>query len=316
MVSPSKMRAAMGWFVINHDKAGHRDGDRSLEQQMRGLEKLVREVHGKTVLDIGCAEGLISMALVRAGAASTVGLEIVPGHIVFAQQLSEGMPCEWITANLNEFDCSKLPQSDVVLMLAVLHKLREPAKVCAALAARANDLCVIRLPPTGHVIKDIRSNNVPQNIVQVMDRAGFKLESEDAILLDQATGAEWIGYFRRRKPLKVDPPAPPPAPVQVMTSAGFMTPSEARSETKPVETETKQPENETEVPTGGTISADPGTQATEADTEPADAAGATVDAGAPAAPVVDDVSSAPSDPDDAPKVTPRRRRGLGAVFGG
>ena len=88
MVSPSKMRAAMGWFVINHDKAGHRDGDRSLEQQMRGLEKLVREVHGKTVLDIGCAEGLISMALVRAGDAKAAAplaeklAEQHPDHLV------------------------------------------------------------------------------------------------------------------------------------------------------------------------------------------------------------------------------------------
>jgi hypothetical protein len=36
---------------------------------------------------------------------------------------------------------------DVVLLLAVLHKLRDPSAACARFARQARDLCVVRLPP-------------------------------------------------------------------------------------------------------------------------------------------------------------------------
>ena len=178
---------AKGWFVTEG-----RDGDRTLEQQMIGLEQLFREVHGKTVLDAGAAEGLISIELAKAGAIQCVGLEIVAGHVEVGQALIGELPVTLHVANLNHYDVSQHGSADMVLALAVLHKLKDPSAVCAALARQCNDLFVIRLPPSGAVIVDDRSNRVPHDIGAVMEASGFTMESMTTGPFD-----EWLAYFRK-----------------------------------------------------------------------------------------------------------------------
>ena len=58
MNEKAKKIATIGWFTT-----AKRPGDRTLEQQLVGLDKVLAEVAGKTVLDAGCAEGLISMEI-------------------------------------------------------------------------------------------------------------------------------------------------------------------------------------------------------------------------------------------------------------
>lgn len=186
MVSPHTLKKK-GWFAV----AG-RDGDRSLEQQLTGLELLFDEIAGKTVLDAGCAEGLISIELARSGAASCHGIDSVDSHIEVARSLAHDVPCSFEVINLNRADLQRFRSVDVVLMLAVLHKLENPSRVCAGLAALARDLCVIRLPPAGPVIKDRRSGFVEHDIDAVMRGAGFELTAVDVGHLD-----EWMGYYRR-----------------------------------------------------------------------------------------------------------------------
>jgi 2-polyprenyl-3-methyl-5-hydroxy-6-metoxy-1,4-benzoquinol methylase len=70
-----------GWFTT-----AERPGDRTLDQQLCGLDGLQHECAGKTVLDVGCAEGLISHYLARLGARSVYGIEIVPGHVDMANR--------------------------------------------------------------------------------------------------------------------------------------------------------------------------------------------------------------------------------------
>lgn len=177
-----------GWF-----STPGRHGDRTLEQQLTGLELLFAEIDGKTVLDAGCAEGLISIELASKGASSCHGIDSVARHIEAAWAHAQGVPCSFELADLNRLDLRALQPADIVLMLAVLHKLQDPSRVCAGLAALARDLCVIRLPPSGPVIRDRRSNFVPHDIDVVMTDAGFDLEALDVGHLD-----EWVGYYRRR----------------------------------------------------------------------------------------------------------------------
>lgn len=185
-----------GWFT-----GLGRDGDRDIEEQMQGLEQLLREVPGKTVLDAGCAEGLTSIELAKAGAAACHGLEIVESYIPIAQQLAAdaGLPCTFEQANLNYYETDGR-RFDVVLMAAVLHKLKNPSAACSMLAGVCDDLCVIRLPPTGPLIRDLRSEMVPHDILAVMASEGFVLESED-----EGPRNEWQGYFRRRRAVAIDP---------------------------------------------------------------------------------------------------------------
>lgn len=176
-----------GWF-----HTPNRPGDRTLEQQMTGLGPMFDEVPGKTVLDVGCAEGLISIECARRGAVSTHGVEFVAGHIEIARGLASELPgCTFEVANANGYQPRRA--YDVVLLLAILHKLVDPDASCRRLASAARDLCVIRLgPDRKDVIIDARSNNVPQYIGRVMVEIGFRLEHSEAGPL-----GEWTWYYRR-----------------------------------------------------------------------------------------------------------------------
>lgn len=175
-----------GWFVTPG-----RGGDRTLEQQMRGLEPLFSEVQGKTVLDVGCAEGLLSMECHRAGAAHVHGVEIVPGHVEVANRMNDSGHCSFEVADANDF----VPrgQYDIVLLLAILHKLKNPTAAAARFADAARELVVLRMPPAhAPTIIDERSGNEPHHIGEVLQRRGFAFEN-----VIHGTYGEWIGYYRR-----------------------------------------------------------------------------------------------------------------------
>ena len=181
-----------GWFVTPG-----RPGDRTLTQQMRGLSYMFDEVAGKSVLDVGCAEGLISMEAATRGARAVDGVEIVPGHLEIANQLANerGLTvCSFIQADADLFHPSG--PYDIVLLLALLHKLQEPARAAARFAAACNDLCVIRLSPNGtETITDARTNNKPFDIGAVMRGAGFVVERKELGPFDEV-----VWYYRRVTP--------------------------------------------------------------------------------------------------------------------
>lgn len=176
-----------GWFTTPG-----RQGDRTLWQQLTGLDPVLAEAAGAAVLDVGCAEGLISLELARYGARHVHGVEIVSTHVDVANRLRGDLPCSFEVADVNDWTPSGNYQ--IVLMLAILHKLRDPAAACARFAAACDDLCAIRLPPErAPVIVDPRSDNRPVDIAAVMDDAGF----EHTLTLRGHLN-EWCGYFRRR----------------------------------------------------------------------------------------------------------------------
>lgn len=180
-------KATHGWFVTDG-----RPGDRTLEQQIIGLDPLFSHVAGKTVLDVGCAEGLIAMECVRRGAAYATGVEIVPKHVEVGQRLAEKLPCELVIGDANVWEPDSL--YDVVLLLAILHKLRDPSSACVNLARVAIELCVIRYPASsdGQVIVDERSNRQPHDIGDVMETLGFRIDEVIAGPFDEQT------YYYRR----------------------------------------------------------------------------------------------------------------------
>ena len=165
-----------------------------LEDQLKGLGPLLEEVRGKRVLDLGCAEGLIARHLLEVGGAQSVhGVELMAHSVEVARHQCSGLNAKFEQADLNTAVVSVDAGWDIVLMLAVLHKLKEPARIARVFASGAS-LAVVRLPPErAPLIVDRRSGNVPVDIQTAMARAGMHLEE-----VTQGHYDEWTGYFRRR----------------------------------------------------------------------------------------------------------------------
>lgn len=182
-----------GWFATPG-----RAGDRTLEQQLIGLENAFDYARGGVVLDVGCAEALIAMEFLRRGAREAFGVEKIADHLRVAKEIrnKEGLHLSLLNADADNWDPTDYSPHggfDVVLLLAILHKLKDPTAAAKRYGAVAKSLCVVRLPSTGEVIVDERSGGVPHDIGEAMISVGLSL-------VDVVHGAynEWIGYYARR----------------------------------------------------------------------------------------------------------------------
>ena len=178
-----------GWF----DTKG-RPGDRTINQQLMGLDDLMAYVEDRTVLDVGCAEGLISIEMARRGARAVHGIEREAARVDLGRRLVGDFPVTLEKADANVWKPRRM--YDVVIALALLHKLKDPSAACARLAAACADLMVLRLPPAGElVIVDERSGRKPHDVGRVMELSGFVLEKSG---FDGPYG-EHVSYWKRVK---------------------------------------------------------------------------------------------------------------------
>jgi 2-polyprenyl-3-methyl-5-hydroxy-6-metoxy-1,4-benzoquinol methylase len=173
--------AAEPWFKI-----GEAHGLRFLKEQLKGLDDLPKWVSRAKVLDLGCAEGLIGKHCIDTLGADLVhGLEILPDRIKRAQALTEGYDnARFWVANLNNLPevektiGAELPEKyDVVLALAILHKLKDPAGVMRWAAARCSRTFVVRMPGYHDFFEDHRSKGAriePDKILTGWKRASDK----------------------------------------------------------------------------------------------------------------------------------------------
>lgn len=175
-----------GWFKID----GVQDGDRTIEQQLIGLESALAEADGATVLDLGCAEGLIARKFAKAGA-KVLGVEILRENVDEAVRQCEGYRVKVAHDNVELFLDGE-HEHDIVLALSVLHKLRRPSDAARRIGQIARSMVVIRLPPEmrGFVL-DSRSGNVRHEVTQPLNEVGWKLVAEVKGPLE-----EWTGYYR------------------------------------------------------------------------------------------------------------------------
>ncbi len=127
-----------GWFAI----PGVQTGDRSIEEQLTALLPALAEASGKTVLDLGCAEGLLGRAFAQAGAKHVHGMESVRDHLAVARRVCKGLAMSFELAELNQLPEPK--QYDIVLALGIIHKLHDPGAGLRWAASCARDLFLIR----------------------------------------------------------------------------------------------------------------------------------------------------------------------------
>lgn len=176
----------MQWFATASGQ-----GKSSLEQQSVGLDPLWPLVIGRTVLDVGCAEGLIARRCLDIGAASVHGVELREQAVWHTRALQ--VPCD----NADADDYMPKQAYDIVLMLAILHKLKKPADVFRRMLASCNITAVVRLPNgSWPLLVDSRSGSVPIDLEQVASNEGFRLvQVTHGPVCDK--GPQWTGYFTR-----------------------------------------------------------------------------------------------------------------------
>lgn len=182
-----------GWFEID----GLQEGERALEEQMIGLSSALLSAAGKTVLDLGCAEGLISREFARAGARSVTGVDAVERYVSEAFRQCAQLPCEFVLAHIEDLAAQPVKKRfDVVLALSVLHKLFSPEHGLRFAAESCAEVLVLRLP--GY--EESRDGILVSKFVDVKCNVAEVLESCGMTLHEQCDGPrlEPVQYWVRR----------------------------------------------------------------------------------------------------------------------
>ena len=179
-----------GWFRT----ALRPEGDRDAAEQLKGLELALSQASGKTVLDLGCAEAVISREFALAGAAEVLGIELLESHLRIGREVCKDVPqVRLLRASLlDHIKQNPEPQQfDIVLALAICHKLPDPSVPLRFAARSAKDLLLFRDPKPDGIIRS-KHTKKPCNVPKVMLSLGFR---EEAIFA--SSRGERVQYWRR-----------------------------------------------------------------------------------------------------------------------
>ena len=185
-----------GWFIVD----GLQDGDRRVEEQMQGLDGLLEHAAGSTVLDLGCAEGLIAIKFAVSGASKVDGLD---NNRTFVRQAkAHARTAKDIGACAVRFEYADLNAEwpawadgryDIVLALAILHKLQDVEPGVRRAAKATHDRLVVRLPYGSLGV--LRAKHFRRNVCDLR----LVLPDEGLQLVKQIPGprGEWVQHWRR-----------------------------------------------------------------------------------------------------------------------
>jgi tRNA (mo5U34)-methyltransferase len=128
----ARVRALAPWFH-NLDLEGvatapeHFLGDYpNLQWQLFG-HAIPDDLHGRTVLDVGCNAGFFSIKLKQRGADQVVGIDSDPRYLAQAALAAEVHGVDVTFKQLSVYDVARLRQRfDIVLFMGVLYHLRHP----------------------------------------------------------------------------------------------------------------------------------------------------------------------------------------------
>jgi 2-polyprenyl-3-methyl-5-hydroxy-6-metoxy-1,4-benzoquinol methylase len=151
------------------------------------------------VLDLGCAEALISREFAKAGA-EVVGIELLEPHLAVARQVCKGLPVTFICANLKDWiDQHPDPEKfDIVLALGIIHKLHDPNVPMLFAARSASGLVCFRAPARkdkaggGDYLIKSKFTDVTCNVQKLMREQGF---ADEGIV--PGVRGEAVQYWRR-----------------------------------------------------------------------------------------------------------------------
>jgi SAM-dependent methyltransferase len=166
------------------------------EIRMSGLKHLSGACAGKSVLDLGAAEGLIARRFLQQGAALVHGFDIVPGRVAAARRICGDFPngAFW-QADLSDWGSFRaacaghlLARYDIVLYLGLHHHLSPTARgsTLAGAAAMSGDAFALRTPDACYG---------DDGVAGKLHGQGFQLAEEDRTDAGRALGP--LRIFRR-----------------------------------------------------------------------------------------------------------------------
>ncbi len=168
------------------------------EIRLEGLTPLLEEADGASVLDLGSAEGIVSVELARRGASRVHAFEKEPDRVRVGGELLARSP--GLESSVREADLSDWPQFecahgdvledgyDIVLFLGLYHHLPKTKRLDAlrGAMARSRKWLAVRTPPA--LARDDR-------LVDACEEAGFQLVGGGDGSAEGNLG--WLGLFRR-----------------------------------------------------------------------------------------------------------------------
>lgn len=190
------------WFIL-----GDNNGQIPLNRQLLGLKEV--DVKGKTLLDVGCAEGMMILHFLEQGAKLGHGVEIRSRAVEVAQSIA-GYNKISDKAKFWEGDLRKpdmalnqegmLSSYDVVFAMASLQKTKTKAgDVLQKIADKCDETLVVRLA-FREITTGWRQKSDP---VDVLAESGFELIRESCgypkgDLPYPMEGGSWLAYFHRK----------------------------------------------------------------------------------------------------------------------
>ncbi len=165
-------------------------GFRSLSEQLTGLKWIFERAKGRTVLDIGSAEGAIAAELMKRGATSADCVELSESRCVLGRKLHPEL--RFICRDVQMLDVEHddlAPQYDMVLLLSILQKIPYPEDLLAYAEKTARHYIAIRIPKP--IMDDHRQKHRKIDVVKILKEKGWVHKTK--------TGprGEWVALFRR-----------------------------------------------------------------------------------------------------------------------
>jgi SAM-dependent methyltransferase len=176
----------------------------STSRSTRGIAESINLV-GKTVLDIGCGDGISTMELIELGASSVLGMEPAPSAVERANAEARKRNLPNISFEVgNIYDLRKdLPVFDIVMLRGVLHHLSDPAKAILSIAPYGKNFVILEpngMNPVLKVIENVSPYHIaheeqsflPSKVESWIDAAGGVVQYRKYINLVPIFCPDWL----------------------------------------------------------------------------------------------------------------------------
>jgi tRNA (mo5U34)-methyltransferase len=172
---------ALGQWFHNIDLGGvktapdHFLGDYPANKWRRFADAIPRDLHGRTVLDIGCNAGFYSIEMKRRGADRVVGIDFDETYLRQARFAAEACGAAIEFRQLSVYDVASLGERfDIVLFLGVLYHLRHPLLALDLIYEHvARELLVFQSMQRGSGEIEALANDYPFSETAIFERPGF-----------------------------------------------------------------------------------------------------------------------------------------------